>query len=616
MSNKNIQAMKHTIKSLAILLVAAIIPSVASAQYISAQYFESNGIAYNILSPTDNTVEVTALNCSFYHGSINIPSTVMHNDTTYDVVALGEEAFYGATLSSVTIPASVRQIRHGCFLFATGPSSITIPASVTEIEPLAFAAKNLTAINVDEASQDYRSIDGILFTKDTATIVECPRGKSGTISLPQNMRHIADFAFAYCQNITRVTLPEGLSSIGYWAFVANINLNNMIIPSSVTHISASPFTNCPALNNLSIAEGNTCYYMDGMMIYSMVGDSLLSAHKSTDTVILPNTLRYVNGFAGNKNVRYIHVPDDVTTIGDEAFNGSTLVSIDLPSHLNLLAESAFAYCHSLTRVGMPTSLDTMGKECFRESENLTSIDIPNGLQTIPSEAFIGCTALSQITWGDAVESIEMFAFADCAFTNLLFPSGLRNIGIGAFISYSGVTYMDSVVFTAPIDTVEPEAFAERHIRILQFANTTPPVTVTMPPEYGADYGCLYYATIDSIVIPCGTLNAYLTDDYWRQFADKYGEDCGTQGIDSQSSILNPQFSIYPNPTTCQLHINANGQPIISIDIHSIKGQPVVTKTFQHSDSQAIIDLSSLPAGTYYLSVKCSDTITRHKVVKM
>lgn len=112
-----------------------------------AQDFEVGGIAYNVLSASELTVEVAPKSCNFYRGNINIPATVTYNGTTYDVVALGEMAFYGGALSSVSIPSSVSQIKEQCFLFATGPSSITVPASVTEIGKLAFAAYQMTSIS-------------------------------------------------------------------------------------------------------------------------------------------------------------------------------------------------------------------------------------------------------------------------------------------------------------------------------------------------------------------------------------------------------------------------------------------------------------------------------------
>lgn len=184
--------MKH-INPICALLAVLCFPFAAPAQN-----FMSGGIGYHVLSAEDHTVEVIGKqNCTPYSGNINIPATVTYNGTTYDVVALGEEAFYWASLSGITIPSSVTHIKRGCFLFATVPATIHVPASVTSIEKLAFAANNLTNIQVDGDNPNYRTIDGMLFSKDTATLVAFPKGKSGTVTLPQRTRHIAACAFAY-----------------------------------------------------------------------------------------------------------------------------------------------------------------------------------------------------------------------------------------------------------------------------------------------------------------------------------------------------------------------------------------------------------------------------------
>ena len=584
--------------------------SIASAQ-TGDQYFVSGGLTYKILSADDHAVEVRGgESCDTYRGNLNIPATVMYNGETYDVVSLGEMAFYGASLSGLTIPASVTQIKEACFRGASGLTTINVSASVTNIEMWALAAKGLNSINVDENNPNYISINGILFTKDTSTLVECPRGKSGTITLPQNTRHIAPCAFCECKSITGVSLPDGLSSIDFWAFTGSDRLNNIVIPSSVSYLGANLFAGCSALTNLTIAEGNTHYYIDEKAIYSVGGDTLVSCHKSADTVILPSTLRVVSGFMFNPNVKYVYVPDEVTTIAPNAFSYSSLECIVLPSHLERLDGYAFDECTSLTYVSMPLTLDTMGRGCFELCTELSSISIPNGLRTVPDQAFMYCTALAHVTWGDDVEVIDSYAFGNTALSNLQLPPSLRVVRYQAF--WKG-RKLNRVEFSAPIDTIEYGAFDEHRIGMLILKNTLPPVSVD-DGYYG--YGCLYGATVDSIVIPCGSLNAYLTDDYWGQFADKYGEDCGTDGIDEAASSQQSAVSVYPNPTSGQLHINTTDQHITSITIHNTMGQQVATQAFQQSGNQAIIDLSTLPAGVYYLTVKSGESTTLHKVVKM
>ena len=598
--------LKQSIMNKIILFLGALgllgLTTVASAQN-SEQYFVSGGLSYKVLSADDHTVEVAGgESCDAYRGNLNIPATVTNNGETYDVVALGEMAFYGASLSGLTIPSSVVQIKESCFRDASGLTTINISASVTSIETWALAAAGLKTINVDENNPNYTSIDGILFSKDTLTLEECPRGKSGTITLPQNTRHIAPCAFCDCKSITGVTLPDGLSSIDLWAFVRASHLNNIVIPSTVTYLGDALFGGCSALNNLTIADGNTRYYMDGMAIYSAGGDSLVSCHKSADTVILPNTLRYVSGFMFNSNVKYVYVPDGVTTIGGNAFSNSSLVSIVLPSHLERMEGYAFDYCTSLAAVSMPLTLDTMGRACFELCTNLSSIAIPNGLRTVPREAFMYCTALSHITWGDDIEIIDSYAFGNCAMNSLQLPPSLK---IGRYEAFWKGRKLKRVEFSAPLDTIEWGAFEEHSIRTLLLKNTLPPAT-TSEGDYD---GCLYGTTVDTIVIPCGTLDTYLADSYWGQFADFYYEDCS--GIEEAIGSRQPAVSVYPNPTHGMVYIDGGAGAIRSAEVYNVRGEKVSVRVTAEG-----VDMSALPAGVYYMILTTERGVCRHKVVRL
>lgn len=572
-----------------------------------AQQFEVDGITYNILSDTKHSVEVAPQYCSRYHGRINIPASVVYNDSTYDVVALGYEAFYGCNLTGITIPSSVTQLKGRCFFLANLPSSFVIPASITSIEEQALTILNLSSFTIDENNPVYTTINGILFSKDTSTLVACPVMKSGLITLPLNTRHITPFAFCGCKNMTSIMLPEGLSTIGGWAFMACINLINIHIPSSVTHIGTQPFAYCYVLNSLSIAQDNSHYYMDGMMIYNMTGDSLISAHKSSDTLFLPNTLRYVSGFAGNEDVKYVKIPEGVLTLGDQTFNSSSLKRIDLPGYLHFIDEWAFYYCESLQHVTMPATLDTMGKGCFEGCSKLTSINIPNGLRVIPPEAFFYCTKLKNISWGNTVEIIDTVAFGGCAFTKIEFPATLRHIKISGFSHYSSANnaYLRQIVFTAPIDTIEAGTFEEQKIKSIRFRNNIPPVTATIP-EQDVNYGCLSNATVDSIIVPCGSLNNWLSDSYWGQYADKYYEECvGIETAEEQEIVL------YPNPATD--HLSLIGlQDCQTLAMVNLLGQTVLTQAI--SSNTLNLDVSNLERGVYLLKLESPNGLLVKKVI--
>ena len=139
--------MKHSIKlqnlckqTLMLLVMLALRPQVASAYH-----FKVGGIYYNI---NGNEATVTYNSYDQYTGSVNIPSSVTYNGSTYSVTSIGEMAFcYCSGLTSVTIPNSVTSIGESAFSGCTGLTSVTIPNSVTSIGESAFSGcRNMTSI--------------------------------------------------------------------------------------------------------------------------------------------------------------------------------------------------------------------------------------------------------------------------------------------------------------------------------------------------------------------------------------------------------------------------------------------------------------------------------------
>ena len=535
--------MKHTKTLFALLSVLCL--SFAA----SAQSFVSNGIVYSVTS--GQTVEVQPyynLLDNPYSGSITIPQTVEHDGTTYTVTSLGDQAFYDCGgVSSLTLPATVRSIGSYCFYNSTFTSlelpdslrtigdnaflyscvtSLHLPACFEGYGECAFWARNLASVTVDEGNPRFRSIGGWLYSKDSLTLCVVPVAETGTINVPSYVRHIGHQAFSFNSRATSVSLPEGLVSIGDFAFNCCSKINNVVVPSTVTRIGLCPFSYCPQLTNLSIASGNSHYVMDGLMIYSAGYDTLVSCHKSGTTVTLNPNVKVLGGFENNTWVRNIDIPAGVTDILDNCFNGCAITTIALPAHMNSIGCLALATNDKLTHVTMPQTLRSMGEKAFEWCMGLTSIVIPDSLRVIPKEAFNSCIKLSSITWGDAVEEIGEYAFwamgqmSSTHISSLDFPATLRKVGEAAFGACNN--NLRYVRFNGPVDTLGYGIFYQANIDCLVFSDAVPPAIVGEGPL--ATVG-----SVDSIIIPCGSLNAYLSDSYWGQFADKYHEDCN--GID-------------------------------------------------------------------------------------
>ena len=255
--------------------------------------------------------------------------------------------------------------------------SLHLPAHFEEYGDAAFWARNLTAITVDEDNPRYCSIGGWLYSKDSLALCVVPDGVAGVINVPPFVCHVGKMAFGFNSRMTSVSLPEGLVSIGDFAFNCCSVVNNVVIPSTVSIIGICPFSYCPQLSNLTIANGNTHYVMDGLLLYSSGYDTLVSCHKSGVTVTLNPNVKVLGGFENNTWVRNITIPEGVTDITDNCFSGCSFSTITLPTHMKSIGAHAFSENNRLTSIVMPQTLYTMGEGAFAWCESLTAIVIPD-----------------------------------------------------------------------------------------------------------------------------------------------------------------------------------------------------------------------------------------------
>ena len=105
--------------------------------YAKAEDFVVDGLYYSTL--TENTVQVVKPTSGKYEGDITIPEKVTHNGTKYKVRAIGDNAFQGSSVTSVTLPLwGIKSIGSFAFNDCTGLTEFTIPSGVESIGQRAF----------------------------------------------------------------------------------------------------------------------------------------------------------------------------------------------------------------------------------------------------------------------------------------------------------------------------------------------------------------------------------------------------------------------------------------------------------------------------------------------
>ena len=170
------------------------------------QDFDVDGLSYTTVGMPDGEVQVTGRASGNTATDIVIPATVVDSGTAYSVTTIGDRAFYGNALTSVTIGNSVTTIEDVAF-FDNALTSVTIGNSVTSIGKEAFAFNALTSVIIPD------SVISIMlgaFGNNAIT----------TLTIGNSVTTIEDLAFAN-NALTSVIIPDSVTTIGVEAFNDN-----------------------------------------------------------------------------------------------------------------------------------------------------------------------------------------------------------------------------------------------------------------------------------------------------------------------------------------------------------------------------------------------------------
>ena len=139
-----------------------------------------------------------------------------------NLIEIGSWAFSGcSSLKTISIPNSVTDIEYGAFQNCSSLVSIYIPESVTEFDEVGFIfsdASSLQSINISENNPYFKSIDGVVYSKDGRNLICYPEGKSDLkFNIPINVTKISSGAFHNNNSLTSIYIPENVLDIEYYA---------------------------------------------------------------------------------------------------------------------------------------------------------------------------------------------------------------------------------------------------------------------------------------------------------------------------------------------------------------------------------------------------------------
>ncbi|WP_025730132.1 leucine-rich repeat protein [Atopobacter phocae] len=365
-------------------IVFADTPSATSVAKIG-DTFTHEGITYKVLSIDQNkhagTIQIGdgSQPITSSEKYINIPSTIIHNDITFQVTTVGEKAFAafegedGATTSTVQ------------------PTRVTLPTSITTIKKEAFMGSKMLKDVVFETPESSK------LTKIEDKAFQYSSIKK--ISLPKSLEYIGTRAFDFSE-LEDITIPKAskLEVISHNAFASTEHLDHITLPKSLNKLGEDVFK-YSFVKQIDVEAGNQKYKSDKGVLYNHDQTVLIKypVFKNEQTYTAPATLKEIkdDAFSTTKGSIYLHeikLNDGLEKIGAFAFRGLTnLNHLELPQTLKSIGKLAFYDNHTLEELTIPDSVTDVSEYTLYNVPKLQKLSIGKGIETIPSN-FVGGTA--------------------------------------------------------------------------------------------------------------------------------------------------------------------------------------------------------------------------------
>ena len=506
----------------------------AEVTFMVRWYYVGDVVIPPVIVYEDVEYHVTSIGAKAFFKSTEMTSVTIPNSVT----SIGNNIFPGCTgLASIVIEEgnAVYDSREDCnaiietasnkLLF--GCNGTTIPNSVTSIGNASFANSGVTSI--------------IITNGVTSIGEEAFSGCSGltSVTIGSGVTTIGNDAFKDCDNLKRVeinnnaivskrydfetdntinklfgsqveeyVLGEDVTSIGYGAFYGSPNLTSFDMSDNVTSIGESAFRECRKLSSFRMSSNVTsigdlafymCFSLPSITIPSGITDI---NHRTFEGCYLKKVEIHSNAIVSRDYewdsvascfgpvVEQFVLGEEITSIGKNAFNGSTVMTINIPQNGTSIGEAAFMGCHRLSSILIPSNVTSIGQGAFYNCNGLNTIQvesgntvydsrencnalietasntillgcqntvIPNTVTAIGDNAFYMCSGLTSISIPNSVTSIGAYAFAGCdGLTAVSIPNSVTAVGKYAF---NGCTQLTEISIPNSLTTIDEGVFS-------------------------------------------------------------------------------------------------------------------------------------------------------------
>ena len=394
---------------------------------------------------------------------------------------IGPHALSNYGSEELEIPDSVEMIGSEAFSDSDLRRAV-LPSSVQKIGPMPFQyCDQLEEILIGEENENYKTVDGVLYTKDGKKLIQYPGGKGesytveeGTetigygafaqsigdfvfdksgalrhVTFPGTLKKIENAAFFGCEELESIELPDSLEEIGAAAFgkmyyfsPAETQIGQIRIGPAVQKIGEWAFIGVGA-ESFEVDENNEHYASKGGLLTNKAGDTVLAVPRGAKgNLVVPEGITTLPGSVFTYlDVTDYYIPDSVFRFAPDTFG-------DNPQGFTIHCTEGSAAASYAERYGM--DFEIVGED------GLSGAAAKNEF-TKETEERDGCTLVWRV-YGDHAELVDMKAEMEL----FEIPAQYKNLPVTVLgyedeLDYElAVSYISKIVIPETVQTVNVE----------------------------------------------------------------------------------------------------------------------------------------------------------------
>lgn len=230
-----------------------------------------------------------------------------------------------------TLDDNIKQIDKYAFYRQEFLKVINISKNLEQIDEDALNFYTLEAINVHEDNKHFKSIDGVLYSKDLKNLIFYPKLKKDRVFvIPNTVTTIKSYAIPTTPYLQRIIINECLETIEPYGINSRYNLNDIEVHSSNKYFRSVD----GVLYNYELTE---------LIKYPPI--KLKSNYQILNSV----KKIYPDAFRGIYHLNILKLPDSMVELLDYTFiDLDKLVALIIPFSIKKISDKAIIECNNVS----------------------------------------------------------------------------------------------------------------------------------------------------------------------------------------------------------------------------------------------------------------------------